>query len=722
MTGNKNVWRAPLAGLASVAMLATMGVAAGTANAASASSGDATITFKTDGGVMFSKASADAENKESDTFTVKADKDGSLADEFAAAEAVLPTLKSGAYTGWYEAAGKSEAVLSSTKDDTSRTVYLHYSDNAADIYNVTINTNKLVSGGESSFQVLASDGISTSQVPSQDVQDGKVVKNWKNGNNDFYTNVTDVNSGLEGAANQGTHNIVLTAQAEDAWVVTFSGKNAIKNADSKWDYALYDSENNELAAKGAEYKVDVKKGAAFEGTVVAITGDEGSPKQASKFYTKQANKLEDLAGSEFDPSSITKNVTVYPGDAVQQYEVTFNYNDQRDDKSVVSKVAAGETVAEPAGVAYNYGKNAEGETLTYATNSHGQKVHYEFAGWYTDASLKDDSKYDFSSKVEKAITLYAKWSVTEIGIDFDPNYGVAKTETKWFADGDVFQAPEFSRDGFVIDTWTPAGYETWVNAVLTIKGDELQGRRGNAKNDTLKASVFQAQWVVDPNAKPEDLKATLENLEKKVTIEKDGKYIKGEDQDDFTAESFDQYVTDYQKYLKDKGNPSTNNDYAKLIDKLETLQAKLVQTAPVKVYRLYNQWNGDHLYTTSSTEYKALAAIGWTTEGVQFNVTDDASFGTAVYRLYNPFNGEHLLTADKDEAKTLVKGGWQSDASGDSLTAYFYAPQGATTGVTRLFNPYVTVGTHLYTTDADEIAKNVKLGWIQEDVLFNVVK
>ena len=34
MTGNNKVWRASLAGLASVAMLATMGVVAGTANAA----------------------------------------------------------------------------------------------------------------------------------------------------------------------------------------------------------------------------------------------------------------------------------------------------------------------------------------------------------------------------------------------------------------------------------------------------------------------------------------------------------------------------------------------------------------------------------------------------------------------------------------------------------------------------------------------------------------
>ncbi|WP_181163411.1 InlB B-repeat-containing protein, partial [Bifidobacterium sp. UTBIF-78] len=45
MTGNNKVWRAPLAGLASVAMIATMGVAAGTANALTPAVPDTQTTF-----------------------------------------------------------------------------------------------------------------------------------------------------------------------------------------------------------------------------------------------------------------------------------------------------------------------------------------------------------------------------------------------------------------------------------------------------------------------------------------------------------------------------------------------------------------------------------------------------------------------------------------------------------------------------------------------------
>ena len=50
MTGNNKVWRAPVAGLASVAMLATMGVAAMTANAATVNAKpSADVTVSVDG-------------------------------------------------------------------------------------------------------------------------------------------------------------------------------------------------------------------------------------------------------------------------------------------------------------------------------------------------------------------------------------------------------------------------------------------------------------------------------------------------------------------------------------------------------------------------------------------------------------------------------------------------------------------------------------------------
>ena len=52
----------------------------------------------------------------------------------------------------------------------------------------------------------------------------------------------------------------------------------------------------------------------------------------------------------------------------------------------------------------------------------------------------------------------------------------------------------------------------------------------------------------------------------------------------------------------------------------------------------------------------------------------------------------------------------------------FYAPQGGDVQVTRLFNPYETVGTHLYTIDQDEVDSNVALGWVKDDVAFAAMK
>ena len=77
MTGNNKVWRASLAGLASVAMLATMGVVAGTANAATTSVNWPSKSVKVDGGntaqVEYGDSLADYAAKDpSFAFTVNA--------------------------------------------------------------------------------------------------------------------------------------------------------------------------------------------------------------------------------------------------------------------------------------------------------------------------------------------------------------------------------------------------------------------------------------------------------------------------------------------------------------------------------------------------------------------------------------------------------------------------------------------------------------------------
>ena len=82
-----------------------------------------------------------------------------------------------------------------------------------------------------------------------------------------------------------------------------------------------------------------------------------------------------------------------------------------------------------------------------------------------------------------------------------------------------------------------------------------------------------------------------------------------------------------------------------------------------RIYRLYNQWNGDHLFTRDPGERTDLMGRGWSDEGTAWEAP---ASGTSVWRLYNPWSGEHLYTTDKAEYDRLVKIGW----SGEGVKLY----------------------------------------------------
>ena len=71
------------------------------------------------------------------------------------------------------------------------------------------------------------------------------------------------------------------------------------------------------------------------------------------------------------------------------------------------------------------------------------------------------------------------------------------------------------------------------------------------------------------------------------------------------------------------------------------------------VYRAYNPNNGEHLYTVDEKEYKHVASVGWTAEGVAFMAEEEKN-GQALYRVYNPNSGLHHYTLDEKEKNTLV--------------------------------------------------------------------
>ena len=106
-----------------------------------------------------------------------------------------------------------------------------------------------------------------------------------------------------------------------------------------------------------------------------------------------------------------------------------------------------------------------------------------------------------------------------------------------------------------------------------------------------------------------------------------------------------------------------------------------------RIYRLYNQWNGDHLFTRDSGERTDLMGRGWSDEGAAWEAP---ASGTSVWRLFNPWSGEHLYTTDKAEYDGLASRGWSRE--GVSLHSGGKAP------VYRLYNRCLTAGTHLYTT------------------------
>lgn len=138
-------------------------------------------------------------------------------------------------------------------------------------------------------------------------------------------------------------------------------------------------------------------------------------------------------------------------------------------------------------------------------------------------------------------------------------------------------------------------------------------------------------------------------------------------------------------------------------------QAALAEAKPV--WRLYNRYNGDHMWTLDKAEYDKLVKVGWTGEGRAWQAQARAysSYQGWVMRLYNPWSGEHLFTMDDEEYDRLGKAGWRQEG-----TVFESAEAG--TPVWRLYNKWLTAGTHLYTTNKAEYDRLVKLGWTGEGI------
>jgi hypothetical protein len=85
------------------------------------------------------------------------------------------------------------------------------------------------------------------------------------------------------------------------------------------------------------------------------------------------------------------------------------------------------------------------------------------------------------------------------------------------------------------------------------------------------------------------------------------------------------------------------------------------ETSPL--YRLYNQQNGDHFYTTNKREAEQAAHSGYHSEGIACYVLPTnqrrrVSFAVPLYRLYNSGNGDHFYTTNSSERDAAAHGGY----------------------------------------------------------------
>ncbi len=144
-----------------------------------------------------------------------------------------------------------------------------------------------------------------------------------------------------------------------------------------------------------------------------------------------------------------------------------------------------------------------------------------------------------------------------------------------------------------------------------------------------------------------------------------------------------------------------------------------------EMYRMYNPYTGEHLYTASQDERSTMEGNGWNYEGVMWYAPVKSDY--PVYRLYNPYTDDHHYTINLEEYEANAKAGWKKEgikfySFNEIKDPYHFVDTGESETVTRLFNPYKTgSGTHHYSTDFNEVRANEKAGWKYEGIAWTGV-
>ena len=601
MTGNTKVWRAPLAGLAAVAMLATMGVAASTANAADQAP-EFTVKFDLNG--HGTTATPDSLKAQSDTNP--ADSYRVNAEWKTKSEITNPkdSDSSWVFTGWYTSAKLGEGERFNTQapvfEDT--TLYAHWA-KSTDTVKFSVNPNgatlaypdlnqdgdltradqtaiKLAPGDKLSAWMAPSDGLATDhrKVTGFTTQDGKAAF-------DFTQTLA-----------AGTKTVSAKADWTQAGIVTLSST----STDSTPGAGL------QVSGEKAQFEVangdsfDVPE-AAYNGKLVENwTAHTSDPKTNNQPFASGSTLPTDENGNAED----VLLVAGFDGDNANDVDakvVSFSYTP-----------AAGQKVQldnEPAQLVVS-----ADEPLTLPVpNTYDGKLLFD--GWYKGSQRAYDGD-SFASLVDAATTssvvLTGSFTVgnVQFTVTFDPNYtGSQPTEVK-YADGATVAKPEDpTRDGYVFAGWqsnlqlTDSLGHTFPDSKVYKTADDFR------KNVTAASGLtFKALWLTPSQA---ELQGLLD--------EKGAAYEDNQAWTDFNNKRNDiarkaSYATDAATPTVDQVNGLSHvseaaaKDYIK---QLSDLKGKLSATNQ-KFVDVFNGNNGT-VATPHSTEIEFVAKKGIST-------------------------------------------------------------------------------------------------------------
>ena len=683
MTGNNKVWRMPVACLASVAMLATMGVSAMTANAAVDES-KPVVTLHVD-----SKYATLAGANDSGELKIQDESNNNaIAEELASKRPSVKDSANYSFTGWYQSPDPGMAYDPATELGGDVDLYAHFAPKTETVH-VDLPSNGTVGANfADDFDISYADTVAPWQYATTDATAGDRQL--------FETYTYDgKNVSLEGKTGNDLMDMIAPRPSASATNKTLA-LGAVSYADVKT--VTYHGGDGWTVDGATDSTIDVAAGSCAP-RKVAKHGDMTTDQWVEHVSKKAFN---------FETTPINSNiqVDVDASGAVSAFTVTYK--------------------VETSGAAFGALKNASftqsvaaGESLpTNADKVPAAKKGFEFLGWTAKSGVAASTAVDdvtlFDGKVTKDMTVYAVYAPTSVTVTYKWGYVTDDDTytTQAYTNNSTFGYPtDPAREGYVFTGWTPSlkynGYvlDTTLNGQLKING-----------KSTIVPLTYTAQWT------PASFQS-LSNVESRIPESflkggEDTSYLDGSDQDVFTAESFDQYVRDWQTYKQHKATMGdlSNDEIAELIAELSGYQNKLVFQLNNPVQRF--EKDGLHLYTESSVEADALIANGWKAETKSgFDTIDVANalkdvngkdltnadadstvlaLMTKVSRLRNNAAGTYLLTADQNEIDVLTgDGSWKNETF-----SALYAPANGTTPVYRLYLKYNNE--HLVTADANE--------------------